>query len=142
MSTPGVYDNHLERMMGQSVATGGALDQVTADIRADLYDDTDYTANFATDLDEADAGATGQVATGPATLGSQTVTNGNFDAADEVFTAVSGDGIDSTLLREENASPAISHLIVLLDNGGATTPNGNDINLVWAAGPPSIYELQ
>ncbi len=140
MSTPGVYDNHLERMMGQSVAVGGALDQVTADIRADLMDDTDYTANFATDIDKADAAA--GVADGPATLGSQTVTNGNFDAADEVFTSVSGDGIDSTLLREHDAIDANSELIVLLDNGGATTPNGNDINLVWAAGPPSIYELQ
>ena len=69
MSTPGVFDNHLERMMGQSVAVGGALDQVTADVRADLIDDTDWTANFATDIDKADIGVGAEVADGPATLG-------------------------------------------------------------------------
>lgn len=142
VSTPGVFDNHLERMMGQSAAIGGALDQVTADVRAALIDDTDWTANFATNVDRADIGAGAEVATGPATLGSQTVTNGNFDAADETFTSVSGDGIDSTSIYEHDAIAANAELIVLLDNGGATTPNGNDINVVWAAGPPSIYELQ
>ena len=49
MSTPGMYDNNKERFIGQSNATGGALDLATADIRAKLIDDGNYTANFATD---------------------------------------------------------------------------------------------
>ncbi len=144
MSTPGVYDNHLERMMGprESGTVGGALDQVAADIRVKLIDDTDYTANFATDQDLDNVPDIAEVATLAASLNNKDVTAGNFDADDDTFTSVSGDGVDSTLIYEHNATPGIAHLIVLLDNGGATTPNGNDINIVWAVGPPSIYELQ
>ena len=142
MSTPGMYENNKIRFEAQAAATGGALDMSTADIRAAIIDDTDYTANFVTDIDRAEAGiATASVSNLAAGLGTKTFTNGDFNAADDTFTSVSGDGVDSTLVYEHDAIAANAELIVLLDNGGATTPNGNDINVVWAAGPNFIFIL-
>ncbi len=144
MSTPGRYDNHVERLLsGSTAGQGGALDHATADIRATLIDDTDYTADFAVDVDYANADVpdiakVSQLAAG---LGSKTITNGVFDAADDTFSAVSGDGVDSTLLNDHDAIDANAELMVLLDNGGSTTPNGNDINIQWDAGASRIYRL-
>ncbi len=141
MSTPGMYDNNKERFIGQSGAVGGALDLLTADIRAKLIDDADYTANFATDIDLDDVPDMAEVSTLSAGLGTKSITNGTFDAADDTFTAVSGDGVESVLVYEHNATPGSAHLIVLLDLGGTTTPNGNDINVVWDAGADAIFRL-
>ncbi len=141
MSTPGMFENNKIRFEAQAVATGGALDMSTADIRATIIDDTDWTANFVTDIDRADFGAGADVADLPAGLGSKTFTNGDFDAADDTFTSVSGDGVDSTCVEEWDATTGLSELIVLLDNGGSTTPNGNDINVVWAGSPNFIFIL-
>ncbi len=142
MSTAGMYENNNIRFEAQSVATGGAMDMATTDIRCSLIDDTDYTANFVTDIDRDEAGlSTSEVAVLGSGLGSKTFTNGDFDAADDTFTSVSGDGIDSTLVFEYDATPGLAELIVLLDNGGATTPNGNDINIVWAGATDYIFIL-
>ena len=42
---------------------------------------------------------------------------------------------------EEDAIAANAELIVILDNGGATVPNGNDINVVWDAGANRIFNI-
>jgi hypothetical protein len=141
VSTPGMYDNAKERFIGQSGATGGAIDLLTADIRAKLIDDADYTANFATDIDLVDVPNGAEVATLSGGLGTKTVTNGVFDAADDTFTTVSGDPVESTLVYEHDAIDGNAELIVLLDNGGSTTPNGNDINIQWDSGANKIFAL-
>lgn len=141
MSTPGMYDNAKERFIGQSGAVGGAIDLLTADIRAKLIDDADYTANFATDVDLDNVPDMSEVATLAAGLGTKSVTDGVFDAADDTFTSVSGDPVESTLVYEHDAIPGNAELIVLLDNGGSTTPNGNDINVVWDSGANRIFAL-
>lgn len=139
MSTPGIFENASIRFLAQATATGGAVDMATTDVRAALIDDTDWTANFVTEIDLADIGAGAEVSNLPDAMASKTFTNGDFDAADDTFTSVTGDGIDSTVVYEHDATPALAELFVLLDNGGATTPNGNDINIVWAGSPNFIF---
>lgn len=141
MSTPGIFENHSIRMLAQATATGGAIDMSSAEIRAALIDDTDWSANFITDIDRADIGAGAEVSNLGAGLGTKTFANGDFDAADDTFTSVTGDGVDSTLIYEHDGTVGLAELIVLLDNGGATTPNGNDINVVWAGSPNFIFIL-
>lgn len=141
MSTPGMYDNAKERFIAQANAVGGAVDLATTDVRAQLIDDGMYTANFATDIDDADVAAAAEISDLAAGLGTKTTSAGVFDAADDTFTSVSGATIESTLVYEFDAIEANAELFVLLDNGGATTPNGNDINIVWDAGANRIFAL-
>lgn len=141
LSTPGMYANNKDRGYGESGATGGTLDVLTDDIRAKLIDDADYTANFATDVDLDDVADLAEVATLAAGLGTKTFSAGVFDAADDTFSSVSGDGVESVLVYEHNATPGDANLIVLLDCGGTTTPNGNDINVQWDSGADKIFSL-
>lgn len=141
MSTPGMYDNSKERFIGASGSVGGALDLLTDDIRAKLIDDGMYTANFATDIDLDDVPDMAEISTLVAGLTTPTTAAGVFDADDDTFTSVSGVNVESTLLYEHNAIPGSAHLLVLLDNGGPTLPNGNDINVVWDSGADRIFAL-
>lgn len=141
MSTPGMYDNAKERFIAQSNAVGGATDLSSADVRVKLIDDGMYTANFATDIDLVDVPDVAEIATLAAGLGTKTTSAGVFDAADDTFTSVSGATIESTVVYEHDAIPGNAELYVLLDNGGGTTPNGNDINIVWDAGANRIFAL-
>lgn len=141
-STPGLYDNQIDRAFASSQGTGGALDLTApADsIRCTLIDDTDYTANFATDIDYADVAAGAKVGESGA-LDTVTFSGGVMDAADETIASVSGDGVESTLLYDYNATAGLAELVVLLDNGGTTTPNGNDINVVFDSGANKIFSV-
>ena len=141
MSTPGRYDVYVDGMLEETLAN--TTDLTVANVEAHLIDDTDYTANFATDVDYAvgDVPAAAKVAQLAAGLGSKTITDGDFDAADDTFSSVSGDGVESTLINDHDAIDANAELIVLLDNGGTTTPNGNDINIQWAGAANFIFIL-
>jgi hypothetical protein len=136
-----MYDNSKERFIGASGSVGGALDLLTDDIRAKLIDDGMYTANFATDIDLDDVPDMAEISTLVAGLTTPTTAAGVFDADDDTFTSVSGVNVESTLLYEHNAIPGSAHLLVLLDNGGPTLPNGNDINVVWDSGADRIFAL-
>ena len=139
--TSDMFDNHKERMIAQSGAVGGAIDLLTAEIRAALIDDADWTAVMATDIDRDDIGAGAEESNLAAGLGTKANVGGQFDAADDTFTAVSGDPVESTLIYEHDATPGLAELICILDNGGSTTPNGNDINVVWDAGANRIFNI-
>lgn len=73
------------------------------------------------------------------TLGTKTIGTvavGVFDAADTVFTALSGDQSESLILFKDSGSEATSNLICRWDTatGLPLTPNGADVTVQWAAG--------
>lgn len=74
---------------------------------------------------------TGTVGTAP-TLGSKTVTNGVFDAADPTWTAVSGSTAEALVVYIDTGVAGTSRLVTYIDTGITNlpvTPNGGDIVL-------------
>jgi len=119
----------------------GSIDLDTDDIRVILVD-ADYTPNMATDdnLDDIPSGA--RVAVSGA-LQSKTVTDGVFDAADIVISAVSGDQFEYLVLYKHTGTESTSRLILLIDSatGLPCTPNGSDITVQWDSGANKIFKL-
>jgi hypothetical protein len=73
------------------------------------------------------------------TLGSKSLVDGTFDAADAVFTAVpAGAAIDGVVIWDD--THASDRLLAFL-NGFSVTPNGGDITLQWAASSPFIFKI-
>lgn len=112
----------------------------SATIKAIFVDNADDTAVLATDdfiNDIASAGRVPAIASCPAlaskTLG--TVAAGVFDAADTVFTALSGDASEQLIIFEDSGTEATSDLIAMWDTatGLPLTPNGADVTVVWNA---------
>lgn len=72
----------------------------------------------------------------PQTLGSKTFTDGVFDAADVLFTSVSGSQVVSLVIYIDTGSAATSPLVAFIDTGVTNlpvTPNGGDIAITWNA---------
>jgi hypothetical protein len=109
----------------------GSFDLTSDTIKAVLVDAADYTYNSSHQY-LSDVAAGGRVATTSA-LGSITVTNGAFDAADATFTSVSGDVSEALVLMIDTGSAATSPLIAYIDTatGLPATPNGGNIAVTW-----------
>ena len=88
--------------------------------------------------------AAGVVGT-PATLGTKTVTDGVFDAADVTFTAVaSGSTVAALLIYKDTGVEATSPLIAYIDTVSSGLPvatNGGDIIVTWDSGASKIFAL-
>lgn len=112
----------------------------SATIKAMFVDHADDTPVIATDNfidDIASAARVPAIGSCP-TLGSKTlgtVAAGVFDAADTVFTALTGDASESLILFEDSGTEATSDLIAFWDTatGLPLTPNGADVTVVWNA---------
>ena len=113
----------------------GSIDLTSDTIKCILVDTADYTYNAAHDNYD-DVPAAARVGTAQ-TLGSKTVTNGTFDAADATFTSVTGDPTEAVVIYKEGGTEATSPLIAYVE--GAVTPNGGNIAVQWAAG--GIFSL-
>jgi len=86
---------------------------------------------------------TGVVGT-PQTLASKTFVNGVFDAADVVFTAVTGATVEALVFYIDTGVAGTSRLIMFQDvgvTGLPVTPNGGDINLAFDSGANRIFAL-
>jgi len=121
-----------------SHATRVDLDADT--IKAMFVDHADDTPVAATDdfiNDILSAARVPAIASCPA-LGTKTigsVGSGVFDAADTVFTALSGDQSESLILFKDSGVEATSDLVAFWDTatGLPLTPNGADVTVVWNA---------
>lgn len=112
----------------------------SATVKAMFVDHADDTPVVATDNaidDILSAARVPAIASCPAlaskTLG--TVAAGVFDAADTVFTTLTGDASESLILFEDSGTESTSDLIAYWDTatGLPLTPNGADVTVVWNA---------
>ena len=112
----------------------GDIDLPVGDIRVILADTADYTFGAAHEFLTSVPGAA-RVAVSAAGLGSKTITNGVFDAANLTLTSVSGDQSEALILYIHTGVEATSRLICFIDTGANLpfTPNGGDINVEWNA---------
>lgn len=117
------------------------LDWDTDTIKVTLVDTADYTYNAAHDFyDDITSG--GRVAV--ATLASKTNTSGILDAADTVFSSVTGDVCEALVIWKDTGVESTSRVILYLDtftSGMPVTPNGGNITVQWDNGTNKIFKL-
>jgi len=106
-------------------------------IKAMFVDHADDTPVVATDdfiNDIASAARVPALASCP-TLGTKTFTNGVFDAADTVFSSLTGDQSESLILFRDTAVESTSNLLLYWDtaSGLPVTPNGANVTVVWSS---------
>ena len=113
--------------------SGTAVDLADDTIKVALIDTgtTAYSSahNYYDDISSAVIGT-------PQTLGSKTVTNGVFDAADVTFTGVSGASVEALIIYKDTGTASTSALIAFIDtvaSGLPVTPNGGNISVTWHA---------
>lgn len=102
----------------------------SGNVKAALVDTGDYTYSASHQFMNATGLASGVVARS-GNLGSKTIVNGVFDAADFSFTAVTGDQCEALIIFIDTGSDATSPLVAYYDTGVTgfpVTPNGGDIN--------------
>lgn len=78
------------------------------------------------------------------TLGTKTVTDGVFDAADVTFTAVTGAQVVAYVIYKDTGSSATSPLIGYFDtaaSGLPVTPNGGNISIAFDNGTNRIFRI-
>lgn len=130
------FDGYRNNMLG----SGTRIDLDTDTISAMFLDHADDTP-VVTDSSLSDilsAARVPAVASCP-TLGTVTIGSvgvGVFDAADTVFTSLTGDQSESLILFKNTGTDATALLIVRWDTatGLPLTPNGGNVTVVWAAG--------
>lgn len=115
--------------------------QLDADTIKPMFVDTADDTPAVTDSAISDILAAGRVpaiASCPA-LGSKTtgtVAVGVFDAADAVFTALTGDSVERLIVFKDTGTEATSTLLAIYDTFGSgmpLTPNGGDVTVQWNA---------
>jgi hypothetical protein len=130
------FDAYRNNLLGSGTRVDLDSDTINA-MFVDHADDTPaVTDDFIDDI--ASAGRVPAEASCPA-LGSKTIGSvgvGVFDAADTVFTSLSGDQAESLILYKDTGTEGTSDLIVRWDTatGLPLTPNGGNVTVVWAAG--------
>lgn len=127
----------------------GTIDLDTAVIKAVLVRSYTYAASHKFVSDVTTAG--GVLAGTPQTLGTKSVTNGVFDAADVTFTAVAANASGhSVLIYQASAvtggadvAATAQRVIGYYDTGTLlpVTPNGGDITVAWDNGANKIFAL-
>ncbi len=120
----------------------GSIDWDTHAIKVTLVDGGDYTPNLVTHDNYDDVTPAGRVAVSPS-LASKTATDGVADAADTVFTAVTGDPSEYLVGWKDTGVESTSRLIFFIDTatGLPVTPNSGDISIIWNNGANRIFKL-
>ena len=134
-----IYPKFKEALLGQVPS----IDLDSDTIKVALVRGYTYSATHDF-LDDVTGGGGGTIVGTPQTLGSKTITNGVFDAADVTFTAVAaGAAIQHLIIYEDTGSAATSGLIAAIDSytGLPVTPNGGDITVAWDNGANKIFSL-
>lgn len=129
----GLYDKGREGFLD------GSIDWDTDTIKCVLIDVADYTVDLAAHDFLNDVAAGARVGT-PQTLASKTVVAGVADAADVVFTSVTGDPCEAIVIWKDTGDEATSRLIAYID-GISVTPNGGDVTVQWDSGANKIFKL-
>jgi hypothetical protein len=119
-----------------------SIDMDTDTIKVALVDLTaDYTYSSAHQYKSSVPSYSG---TTDQTLGSVTVTDGVFDAADATFSAVSQSAsktVGALVIYKDTGTGSTSPVIAYIDGFTAVTPNGGDITVAWDNGSSKIFAL-
>lgn len=129
---------------GREGILDGSISWMTGNIKAVLVDAGQYTVNLATHANLSDIPTGARVATS-GNLASKTATGGVADAADTVFTAVSGPSVEAIVLYNDTGTATSSRLLAYIDSSSNSTlpvtPNGGDITVQWSTGTSKIFKL-
>jgi hypothetical protein len=118
---------------GKERFLSGSIDLSSDTIKIALIDTGVYTYSAS---DEFWSAASSAIVGTAATLASKTVTNGTFDAADVIFSSVTGASVEALIVYKDTGSAATSPLICFIDvasSGLPVTPNGNNIDVQFNA---------
>jgi hypothetical protein len=119
----------------------GEINWVSDSVSAILINTSLYTVDIANHqyLSSIPAGA--RVATAPLT--GKTASGGVADAADLVFSAVSGAACSAIAMVKITGNEATSNLLLYFDTatGLPVTPNGGDLTLTFDNGANKIFKL-
>ncbi len=127
---------------GREAFADKRIDWDTDTIKVVLIDTGVYTVSI--DTHDFIDDITGIVGTAE-TLTSTTNVLGTCDAADVVFTAVSGATVEALVIYRDSGTPGTSELIAYIDTdvGGpiSVIPNGTNITITWDNGADKIFTL-
>ncbi len=117
--------------IGKKAFLDGGINLGSDTIKVALVDTGTYTYSAAHDFYNDVSGVVGT----PVTLGSKTTTGGVFDAADAVFSALSGSSAEAIIIYKDTGNTATSPLIAYIDSGTGlpVTPTGTDVTITWNA---------
>ena len=116
----------------EAVIQAAANSGLNGTVKVALVDAGVYTYNAAHDFLDDLSGVIGTAQT----LASKTYVNGYFDAADVVFSTVTGASVEALVIYIDTGTPSTSRLVAYLDTGYTNlpiTPNGGDITVQWDA---------
>lgn len=124
---------------GRKAFLDGDIDWLNDTIKVALVDTGTYTFSQSHDYYNDVSGVVGT----PQTLASKTSTDGVADAADVVFTAVSGNSVEALIIYKDTGVSSTSPLIAYIDTatGLPVTPTGADITITWDSGANKIFKL-
>jgi hypothetical protein len=128
--------------LGRQGFLDGSIDWDTDNIKAVLVDTGAYTVNLSTHQFLSDIAAGARISTS-GNLASKTVTAGVADAADVVFTSVTGATVEAIVIYKDTGTAGTSRLIAYIDTatGLPLTPNGGDVTVAWDNGANKIFKL-
>lgn len=121
----------------KEAALSGGVDLLSNTLKCVLIDSADYTYSAAHQY-LSDVPAVARVGV-PQTLGTKSVTNGVFDAANVTFPGVTGDPTEQALIYIYTGDESTSRLVVLTPV--AAIPNGGDLTVQWDDGVNKIFAL-
>ena len=129
-----IYPKYKEELLngGTNISLAGGT------VKAALVDTGTYTYSAAHQFLSSLSGVVGTAQT----LGTKTITNGLFDAADITYTAVSGASVEALVIYIDTGVAGTSRLVAYIDTSGTglpVTPNGGDITVTWNAS--GIFQL-
>ena len=129
-----IYPKYKEELLngGTNISLAGGT------VKASLVDTGTYTYSAVHQFLSSLSGVVGTAQT----LGTKTITNGLFDAADITYTAVSGASVEALVIYIDTGVAGTSRLVAYIDTsvtGLPVTPNGGDITVTWNAS--GIFQL-
>lgn len=123
-----IYPKYKEAILQSAANTNLS----SGTVKVALVDTGTYTYSSAHQFLSSLTGVVGTAQT----LGTKTLTNGTFDAADVTFTAVTGATVEALVIYVDTGVAGTSPLVAYIDAGQTglpVTPNGGNITVTFDA---------
>jgi hypothetical protein len=128
--------------IGRNEFLKGSIAWLSNTFKVMMIDHGVDTPNVSTDDFRNDITGGAVIATSGA-LTTPSATNGIADADDVTITSVSGASVESLVIYKDTGSSATDNLLVYIDTatGLPFTPNGGNVQIVWASTTNKIFKL-